>query len=194
MEAKSVPRLFSQLVQRYPCCRFGGLYMSDSLPRYVSGSNIFYVINTASTDDNANTMGHYILLYISHSYLVYFDSFGLPLDSYPLAISRFVRANIGRRNYVDLGTRVQHELSLTCGAFVVYVAFFLCRGGIVRACAMLGRFSRNYAHNDELVLTFLYARFGRSLPACSRTFCIPNATRPRCITDCQLAEASALMS
>ena len=189
MDAKTVTTLFYQLKQRYQCCRFGGVFMSDLLPLNRRSTNIFYVVNTLSTHSSPSIMGHYILIYVGKEDIVFFDSFGLSPANYPTSILRFLQANIGNKRYVDLGTRIQHDLALTCGAFVVYVAYFLCTGGIRKACAMLGRFSRDYKQNDRLVLSFLYRTF-RGLPACKKTFCLCGFSLPACFTDCNTIEAS----
>lgn len=126
---------------------FLGIYSIDTLPRQLPHLPILLIVNT----DTHNLPGqHWKAVYISSERLgEIFDSLALPVS---IHLQRWM--NNFTRKWTTNASRIQHPLSASCGAFVLY--FILTRLSKRNMYSCLKVFSnKNMFHNDNIVRGFV---------------------------------------
>lgn len=131
------------------------------LPRIV-------ILNTASS--NSNNLGHFLLLVIdTDNNFILFDSFAIPYRKRRLVnLNNFVRLYTQTRNILVNKTDVQCQTTLTCSSYVLFVAYYLCRG--IDYSRILQLFSpEKCSVNERLVRNWmLHQECTRRLPMSTR--------------------------
>ena len=91
-----------------------------SIPNHPKNLPAAYVLNTGYANDGV----HWVLVLCTASYNIFFDSFGrspkeLFLEGQVKCINSSILYNF---------KRMQHSKSSVCGHWVIYYAYFLCKG------------------------------------------------------------------
>ena len=134
---------------------FEGVYACDNLPQNVDKTReSAYVINSSPS----NSIGeHWLLAYVNpcSRKTIWFDSYAKPLDFYNRKISQWVKA-IGYPIESSV-KRIQADLSIYCGLYVLYVYYFLVRH--VKLKNIVQKFSKRLLFNDKIVSGFMLKHF-----------------------------------
>ena len=97
---------------------FNGVYSRNNLPKIKDGA---YVTNS---DEHESIGTHWIALYVNHSNVTYFESFGV--EHIPKEIKKF----IGNKNIITNIYRIQAYDSM-CGYFCIRFIDFMLEGKIL---------------------------------------------------------------
>ena len=127
---------------------FDNVYSLDTLPTTIKHYPIFIVLNTHPQ----NLQGeHWKVIYIGKDRRgELFDSLGLPPN---IPTQQWLRKHT--RQYQRSERMLQHPLSATCGAFVLY--FILKRLHVHRFKSITDDFSYNVHSNEKMIRNFYNA-------------------------------------
>lgn len=126
---------------------FIGVFAIDDLPQHISCLPVLMIINTHTK----NLPGeHWKAVFISkEGFAEVFDSLALPISSSLMNwLKRF------SRKWITSHISIQHPLSATCGAYVLY--FILQRLKHNSMNSLLKIFSSKLVLNDEKMIDFVY--------------------------------------
>ena len=119
--------------------RFVGVYSRDNLPYKIKDGA--YVINL---DEYYDIGTHWIVLYVNHKTVTYFDSFGI--EHIPKGVKKF----IGNRNIISNIYRMQNYDSVMCGYFCIGFIDYMFKGKSLADYTNL--FSpNNFKKNDDII-------------------------------------------
>ena len=135
-----------KIVNPFSNC-YKGTYSSNNLPNNLKSSNHFSIIVNLSSYNEPGT--HWVAIYRKDSYLVYFDSLGLP----PIVrdVELFLR-NINP-NYETNVFEYQCFSSAMCGFYVILFVLLMEKGFSFHKFRNL--FTNNCKRNDKRVVLLL---------------------------------------
>jgi len=125
---------------------FLGVFSIDTLPEQIHSFPILLIINTQTS----NLPGlHWKAVYISKERIgEVFDSFALPVS---ICLTQWL--NRFTRSWHSQSLTIQHPLTATCGAFVVYYILMRIHERSLQNCLRI--FSTNLSRNDRIVKEFV---------------------------------------
>ena len=127
---------------------FDNVYSLDTLPSVIKHYPIFIVLNTHPQNLHGK---HWKVIYIGENRRgELFDSLGMPPN---IPTQQWLRKHT--RQYKRSERVLQHPLSSTCGAFVLY--FILKRLHVQRFESITQKFSHNQYSNEKFVREFYNA-------------------------------------
>ena len=139
------------------------------------------------TNGDAGRFGHFLLIVRNDKELLFFDSFGLPVEMYDNRIGGFIKKHVGYKR-IRWRRRVQDMSSITCGAHVCVMMSLISRSKNLRSgcrdydCMM----TSNYISNDRKVVQYIFKKF-RLKGSCKEIFCdSENSTTENCKQVCSL--------
>ena len=136
---------------------FRGTYTSDKL--HLAKSFIDYNkpnVICCFTASSQEKYGHWLLIYVTASNVLFVDSFAKEPGFYGQDIAGFVNS-LGPYNLSPF--RLQSNDTVVCGAYVCYIVHYLVLGNSLGS--IYAKFNNgNYLHNDMNVLKWLYNNFG----------------------------------
>jgi len=147
---------------------YGGIYNISTMPVDIPTGK-YIVCNTTS---NVNIIGHWVSYYKTRrNELIWIDSFGKSPSYYGGKLEDAFSIHHGNKSLL-VKHQLQNKSSLTCGAYIIYMIYFLMKRYTNRE--ILETFSRNTISNDNKVEKFVYKLSGTRLK-CSSKLC-PNIT------------------
>jgi hypothetical protein len=90
---------------------FLGCFPSDLQPK-TRKENFSIVFNLSKHDEEGT---HFVAIYTNKTELIYFDSFGKPMEN--VLLKNFVKKHIKKKKYSFNNTKIQHDQSSFCGIF-----------------------------------------------------------------------------
>ena len=135
-----------------------GTLESINFTPYKHGSKYIYIVNTTKS---STILGHWVLIFVSSSGTMFFDSFGRrPHDIDERFSSVF--SKIGKAPLIVGEKRLQQKNSCTCPAYCIMFAMYLCSG--FSLAEILSWYSDDeYEVNDRSVFHWLKHRTGALL-------------------------------
>ncbi len=131
----------NSILKADPCLKHyvWGVFPRDQLPQTLLPGG--YVVNT----DNARGPGvHWIALWVQHSRIDFFDSFGHVPEHYGWTFSIPTLCNI---------IQIQADDSSVCGAYCIYFLLHRCQGRSMED--IITDFSSDRHSNDRIVSDFI---------------------------------------
>ena len=181
MNLDQVDRVGRYIESKVPNTTYAGCHLLDEcdriLPPTGSSDTSFGIVNTLTSTSDRSTMGHYLLLAFNSHQLFFFDSFGLPLHTYPHWLTDCISYWKGRGfQFVTHGRRLQAMDSLLCGLYSLYTGYIFARvkGSSLTRSVLDSLFSVDYRGNDRRIISICYGRLGLPLPPYTTTFCDPS--------------------
>ena len=136
------------------CKYYKGIYARNELCFIQVEKPALYIVNTAHAFE---AYGHWIVLFISDDYQVeIFDSFAKKLSDRHVNILNFVLSL--NETFVLSNKRIQSKMSMKCGWFCLYYAYFRCRN-ISFNEILKHFFVTELAFNDKIVVDFCKEKF-----------------------------------
>ena len=140
---------------------FIGCFAQNKMP--VKPENGYMIVNNES---NPKKMGHWILIYKNNDKHYFFDSFGFHPSIYGGNIASY--CNTYNNIQLLLKKPIQSNNSYVCGAYCLYVAYYLCKNISVEK--IITRFSKRNLHNDKIVEKFIMDVSGNQ-HSCNKNMC-----------------------
>ena len=149
---------FDYIMQIDPYTRelWRGIYSLDEpIPINPNPKGDIYLLNTAPSDDPGE---HWCLLFRNNDVCELFDSYGHPPSFYKLHIPTY-------KNLIVYNPfQLQGPFSRTCGHHCLFFALHRARGfSFLQILTQLYFPQSPYAVNDNMVVNFIFTRFGTSL-------------------------------
>ena len=113
-------------------------------------SNAFCILNTNSSNDTS--IGHWIGFFSRNYDMIFIDSFGLYPEVYGGVIKRIYEKNMYRIKRLP-NFQIQNELSLYCGAYVIFLIEKLCTD--MHLGRIMRYFSRDICSNDCFIRKYI---------------------------------------
>lgn len=130
-----------------------GCFSSKTIPHGLNGTG-FLIVNSGY---KKNIIGHWLLFYFNNGKIIFFDSFAKDPLHYGGKILTFYLSYNNRR--LALQRPSQNEKSMLCGAYCIFVGYYLCKGYSIDKLVKLISFT-NKIKNDRIVEQFLYRLTG----------------------------------
>ena len=138
-------RYIEDLMSKLPT-NFKGVFSSDDIPLFTQ-SDVSFICNLSKRNEQGT---HFIGVYISKNYIIYFDPFGL--ECYVQNICKYLQ--IYNRQIVHSLSMIQHPSSLHCGYFCI--GFVLAMNNNYSISMYQNIFnSKNLYLNDDIVCDFI---------------------------------------
>lgn len=133
-----------------------GIFSQDeTLPTETNSKGDIYLLNTAPSDHPGE---HWCLLFRKNNVCELFDSYGHPPSFYNLTMPK------SDKIVVYNPFQVQGPFNRTCGHHCLFFAIHRARGySFLDIITKLYSPQRPYVINDNMVLNFIFTRFGTSL-------------------------------
>ena len=166
--------------------KYVGCYLRDRLPNPTNiflkyNNNFFLIVNTVSST-SSEEIGHWILLYVRDDNIYFFDSFGRCIEDKDFGLSRYIKDYYPNKRLIHVITYpVQHDDSLLCGAYVIYVAYKLSRDE--SPWNIKQSFSRFNRKNNDMKMEAFIKKLTGNIFKCNTNYC-PSVFNMKC-KDCQ---------
>lgn len=153
--------------------KYIGCFMEKVLP--FEKRNGFMIINVES---DSSKMGHWILFFACSDHVIFFDSFGFRPINYTSNINLYY--NSFKTCIIATKDAIQSPTSLVCGAYCIYIAYFLCSNISIRV--IIQRLKNK--NSDKIVERFIMMLSGNN-KACNQTMCPTHTFKTLCKIVCK---------
>ena len=180
MDIMRVLRQFEQETQSFDC-----IPVKKLLTQSVRNKKKLDAYIVLTTSENDQYFGHFLLIVRTKKLLFFYDSFGFDPSVYQKNILIFINRH-KHHEYVKWNRQVQSFDSITCGAHVLHILYFISQCHDIRLGVELYRrsLSSNLINNDKSVVRFLYKTFIIS-KKCEQMFCDNiNSSEENCKSVC----------